>query len=78
MNEREIIKVALKSRGYTQAMLASMLGFKGQNAVAERLRGNAINVDTLLKFLNAMGYELVIRDKNKSNKENVWIVGEEK
>ena len=78
MNEREIIRIALKSRGYTQAMLASMLGFKGQNAVSERLRGNAINVDTLLKILNAMGYELVIRDKNKSNKENVWVVGEEK
>lgn len=78
MNEREIIRAAMKSRSYTQAMLADNLGYKSQNGIAQRLRGKEMRIETFVKFLNALGYEVIVRDKNRSNKENSWIVGEEK
>ncbi|MEG0898489.1 MAG: helix-turn-helix transcriptional regulator [Oscillospiraceae bacterium] len=78
MNEQDIIREAMKSRSYTQAMLADMLGYKGQNSVAQRLSGGDMRIGTFIKFLNALGYEVVVRDKNRSNKENTWIVGDDK
>ena len=47
MNEKNIIREAMKVRGYT-----------------------------FFKFLTAMGFDVVIKDRNKDNKGNSWVLTE--
>ena len=62
----------MKARGYNQAMLAGLCGMKRQSNVSELLRGKSMVVSNFLKVLNAMGFDVIIKDRNSSNKENVW------
>ena len=78
MNEKEVIREAMKARGLNQAMLADAAGLKRQSNVSELLRGNSIRVDNMIKLLDAMGFDLIVKDRNSSNKGNVWKVETEK
>ncbi len=71
-NAPELVKKAMKARGYTQAMLAKKLGYSGSNAIAMALSGRNMRVDIFLTMLNALDFEVVIKDKNTTNRENVW------
>lgn len=74
MTEKDIIKILLKEICWTQIMLAKNMGYNSQSAVGNRLRDtNGMRVDSLVKMLDVMGYELVIRSKSRQNK-NQWIV----
>ena len=75
MNEKDIIRAAMNVRGYNQTMLAEQAGLKRQTNVSEMLRSRSIRVDNFVKLLNAMGFEVIVKDKNSANKENVWKVG---
>ena len=75
MTEKEILVEAMKVRGYTQKMLAEAAGLKRQTNVSEMLRSKSLRVDNFVKLLNAMGFEVIVKDKNSQNKENVWSVG---
>ena len=74
MNEKEIVKEVMAMRGWSQATLAKEAGFKQQANITGLLnRGeNGMRIDKLAKMLNAMGCEIVIRDKMGSGKE--WTV----
>lgn len=74
MTEKEIVKEAMKVRGYTQAMLAEKLNYKAQGCVADRLssRGASMKIDTLLKMLDVLGYDLIIKDRNMNGE--TWKV----
>ena len=74
MNEKEIVKEVMAMRGWSQATLAKEAGFKQQANITGLLnRGeNGMRIDKLAKMLNAMGCEIVIRDKMGSGKE--WMV----
>jgi transcriptional regulator with XRE-family HTH domain len=74
MNEKQIVREAMKVRGLTQAMLADAAGMKGQSNVSEILRGQTLKTQTLVRLLDAMGFDLIIKDRNGSNRENVWKV----
>lgn len=74
MNEKQIIREAMKVRGLTQAMLADAAGLKNQSNVSEILRGQTLKTQTLVRLLDAMGFDLIIKDRNGSNRENVWKV----
>ena len=74
MNEKQIIREAMKVRGLTQAMLADAAGMKGQSNVSEVLRGQTTKTQTLVKLLDAMGFDLIVKDRNGSNRENSWRV----
>lgn len=73
MKSADIVKEIMKQRGHTFESLAYALGYvtdvggkkKGRpNTVSERLRGKQeMRVDTLVKFLDAMDCELVVRSK---------------
>ena len=71
MTEKDVIREAMNARGWSQAKLAEEAGFKGQTNVSGLLNNNknGIRVDKLYRVLNAMGYEIVIRDKMGSGKE---------
>jgi hypothetical protein len=75
MNEKDIIRAAMNVRGYNQTMLAEQAGLKRQTNVSEMLRSRSIRVDNFVKLLGAMGFEVIVRDKNSANKENTWKVG---
>lgn len=65
MEVKALVKEIMKSKGYTQAILAEKAGMKRQSNVAEILRGQSLRVDNLLRLLDAMDCELVIRSKTK-------------
>ena len=74
MNAKEIVSEIMKKRGYTNAVLAEKLKYPTVSGVSERLRGKQdMRVDTLVKFLDAMDCEVVIRSRTTDKAE--WKVG---
>ncbi len=74
MNSKKIVKTIMALRGHTCDSLGKKLGLKTSSGVSERLRGTAdMRVDTLVKFLEAMDCELVVR--SKLGDKSSWVVG---
>lgn len=63
MNEIEIVKALMKSKGYSGKLLAEKLGYNTPSAVTNRLMSKTMTVEMLIKLLDAMDCELVIKDK---------------
>ncbi len=65
MTDREIVKAALKKRGWSQKKLAEEIGMHSSANVSQALRnrGNGMLTNTLFRMLEAMDYEILIRDK---------------
>lgn len=69
----ETIREVMKQKGFTHALLAEKLGYKFPSGVTTKLqRVNGLRVDTLIKFLEAMDCELVIRSKTTDKSE--WVL----
>lgn len=73
MNEKDIIIAALGSCGWSRATLAEKAGYAGQTSITNRLHGRSMRVDTFVKLLDVMGYEVVVKSKSAKNK-NMWVV----
>lgn len=75
MTGKEATKTIMKDRGYTYKTLADKLGYAHHSSVSERLKEASadMRVDTLVKMLEAMDCELVVRSKLKDKKE--WRIG---
>ena len=68
MDAKEAIREAMKVCGWSQAKLAEECGMKRQSNVNGVLnRGSSLRVDIMLQMVNAMGFELVLRDKRGKN-----------
>jgi transcriptional regulator with XRE-family HTH domain len=63
MNEIEIVKTLMKTKGASGAVLAEKLGFNTPSAVTNRLQSKTMTVEVLIKLLEAMDCELVIRNR---------------
>ena len=74
MNEKDIVKEAIKSRGLNQVILSQMCGMKRPSNLSELLRSKSITVQNFVMLMDAMGFEVQVRDKNASNKDNRWTV----
>lgn len=73
MNGKKTVVEIMKTRGFTYELLAKKLGYKTTSGVSERLRGaQDMRVDTLIKFLEQMDCELIIRSTTKDKLE--WKV----
>lgn len=74
MNGNEILYAAIKTRGYTQALLAEKAGYKTVSSINDKLarNKNGMRVDTFVKLLEAMDFEVVVRSKTKTGEE--WVV----
>ena len=73
MDLQSILKALINSRGYTYKALGELLGSKTTQAISDRLnKRSSMSVNTLLTFLDVLGCELVIRDKNE--KRDVWVI----
>lgn len=75
MKMNEAIKTAMKSRGITQQKMADMLGYElGQRTVANKLTSQNMQIETVLKFLNEIDYELVIKPKTRGKRKEDEIL----
>lgn len=73
MDDKMILREAMHVRGYSQAYLAEKVGYASQAGVSKvLLTKNSMRVDTFIKLLNAMDFEVVVRSKTKSGEE--WKV----
>ncbi len=69
----DTIGEVMKAKGYTHALLAKKIGYTTQSGVTDKLhRKEGLRVDTLLKFMEAMDCEVVIRSKTTDKTE--WVL----
>lgn len=79
MNEIKIIQDIMENSTpkATLDVLRDKLGYKTVSGVSERLRGKSIKVETYIKFLDALGYELVVQPKTaRDAREGSYKVGD--
>lgn len=73
MDDKEILVEAIKKRDYNQSILAREMGYKTAGGVSERIRGKqAMRCDTFWKFLDKLGFEVVVRSKRTDKTE--WVL----
>ena len=77
MKEKEVITAAMKTCGWTQKELATRAGYNTQSAISNRLGGKSMRVDTFVKLLSAMGYEVVIQSTSPNVNKNKWVLSGE-
>ena len=71
MTEKEVVRKVMKLRGWSQPTLAKEAGFKSQSNITGLLNNNqnGIRMDNLFKMLDAMGCEIIVRDKYGDKQE---------
>lgn len=80
MNELKIIQDIMENSTpkVTLDVLRDRLGYKTISGVSERLRGKSMKMDTFAKFMDALGYEVIVQPKTtRDPKEGSYKVGEE-
>lgn len=78
MNEIKIIQDIMENSTprVTLDVLRDKLSYRTVSGVSERLRGKSMKVDTYAKFLDALGYELIVQPKTaRDAREGCYKVG---
>ena len=67
------IREVMQQKGVSQTKLAELLGYKTVAGITNRLDTgkNSLRFDIAFKFLNVLGYEIVIRDKENPDVQYV-------
>jgi DNA-binding XRE family transcriptional regulator len=73
----DVLKKLMKETNTTQAQMAKRLGAKTQSVIAQRLKRENPNIDTVFEMLDEIGgYELVIRKKRQGKRpEGEYLIG---
>ena len=81
MEAGNIIKEAMKICGWSQKTLAEKVGYvneKGegmQTSISNRINNNnQMRLSIFVKFLDAMGFEVIVKSKNPNSNKNEWKV----
>lgn len=69
---KETVREVMKAKGFTNALLAEKCGYNTPSGVSTKFERKTMYVDTLIKFLEAMDCELVIRSKTTDKSE--WVL----
>ena len=80
MKETKIIRDIMENSTpkITLDVLRENMGYKTVSGVSERLKGSSMKVDTFVKFLDALGYEVIVQPKTtREAKAGSYKVGEE-
>ena len=80
MKETNIIRDIMEKSTpkVTLEVLRERTNYKTVSGVSERLKGQSMKVDTFLKFIDALGYELVVQPKTtRPAKDGSYKVGED-
>ena len=75
LNEREILRRAVREQETTQANIAKELGVQ-QNALSAKMTRERMSVDTFKAVLNVLGYDIVVVDRISG--ERKWLLETEK
>lgn len=73
MKATKAIKEAMERENIVQSSLANKIGVTPQ-ALNMRLGYDNISADKMYEMLNAMGYEIVIRPKQKKHKDSEIVI----
>lgn len=73
MTGRDTIEAIMDKKGITQGELAKLVGFPGQSTVSEKLKRD-IKISVFVKMVNALGYEIVIRERGQGRKHKGDII----
>ena len=68
MTGKEAMKFAMAERHMTQQAVADKAGYARQTNVSEVLRVENARVDSLVRILNACGYDLIMVDREDPEK----------
>ena len=73
MESKAVVKEIMKECNISQSELAEKSGFKSQSNITGFLnRGsastNTLKVNVLVQLVEAMGFEVIVRDKRKNDK----------
>ena len=80
----EVVKKIKGLKGVSNSELARRLGYASPSGVRERLERTSdrnkeqirdMTTDTLVKYLDALGYDLIVREKGKKRTEEFIITG---
>lgn len=74
MTEKQIITEAMKICKWNQEQLAKKLGYSTQSCVSSRLNGKSMRVDTFVRFLDALGYEVTVKSKSPQKNKETWTI----
>jgi hypothetical protein len=65
MNDKQIIRAAIKRKGESQAGLATKIGYKNKTSIATMLsRPTELRLGVIFKMLDALGYDIVVRSRD--------------
>ncbi|GHV47072.1 hypothetical protein FACS189499_03870 [Clostridia bacterium] len=70
MNEKDLLREAMRVTHTTQVGLQNVLGLKGQSSVSGYLNGKSMRVETFVKVLNAIGFEVSVKGHGQN-----WTLG---
>ena len=70
MTEKDVILAIMNEVGVNKSELSNMAGYNSKSAVTEILNRTGMKIDILLKLLNAMNCELIVRHDDKE-----WTIG---
>lgn len=73
MTGRGVIEEIMEKKGTTQGELAKLVGFPGQSTVSEKLKRD-IKISVFVKMVNALGYEVIIREKTQGRKRKGELI----
>lgn len=74
-NIKAIIKSAMANRNYTQAALAKDAGWSNQSSLSTAINRDNPSLETILRIMDAMGYDVVIKDRK--NQTTSWTISRE-
>lgn len=77
MTEKEAIWTALKTRGYTQKMLAEACGYSRQSSFTSLMSTKSMSVNNFVKMLNVLGYDVIVKDRNGNKRDSLWLIERE-
>lgn len=78
-NEVAVVKALMKAKGKSAAYIAEAIYGEGTPAskVGNRLQSKTMNVETLIRILDVLECELIIRDK-VGNKQSVTLINDDR
>ena len=74
MTAQDIVKSIMEGVGISQKKLADKIGAKSQQAVFNMLNAkNGMRVDNFVKLMNAMGYDVVVRNRVTDDETEIGV-----
>ena len=72
MDLQSVLKALINARGYTYKAIGKRIGISAQSVSNRLNKTSALTVTTLLKYLEILDCELIIRGKRE--KDDCWLI----